>query len=148
MRKSEGDPASKGGEGESRAENRGKRKRNSFVVESKMFEVVAEERNGKKHAIISESKGGVVSWVRLGPASVGLLIEGLIQCTKDGKDERWEKEWKEKGRLYSLVREANRVGSFIRLGVTDLEKMRFGICIPKGKGEKGGWFLWWSPYGG
>ncbi|RVW38810.1 hypothetical protein CK203_074155 [Vitis vinifera] len=100
-----------------------------------MFEVVAKERNGKRHAIISESKGGVVSWVR----RVGLLIEGLIQCAKDGKDERWEKGWKEKGRLYSLVREANRAGSFIRLGVTDLEKRRFGICIPKGKGEKGGW---------
>ena len=108
------------------------------MVESKMFEVVAKESNGKRHAIISKSKGGVVSWVRLGPASVGLLIEGLIQCAKDGKDGRWEKRWKEKGRLYSLVREANRVGSFIRLGVTDLEKRRFGIRMPKGKGEKGG----------
>ncbi|RVW16130.1 hypothetical protein CK203_074329 [Vitis vinifera] len=58
MRESEGDLASEGREGESRAENRGKRKRNSFVVESKMFEVVAEERNGKRHAIILESKGG------------------------------------------------------------------------------------------
>ena len=139
MRESEGDLASEGGEGESRVENRGKRKRSSFVVESKVFEVVVEERNGKSHAIISESKGGVVSWVWLGPANVGLLIEGLIQCTKDGKDGRWEKGWKEKGRIYSLVREANRAGSFIRLGVTDLEKRRFGICIPKGKGEKGGW---------
>ncbi|KAL6322566.1 hypothetical protein AAG906_009876 [Vitis piasezkii] len=139
MRESEGDPASEGGEGESRAENRGKRKRSSFVVESKLFEVVTEERNGRSHAIISESKGGVVSWVRLGPVSVGQLIEGLIQCAKEGKDGRWEKGWNEKGRSYSLVREANRAGSFIRLGVTDMEKRRFGICIPKGKGEKGGW---------
>ena len=138
-RESEGDPAREGGEGEIRAENRGKRRRSSFVVESKMFEVVAEERNGRSHAIISESKGGIVSWVRLGLASVGLLIEGLNQCAKDGKDGRWEKGWKEKGRLYSLVREANRAGSFVRLGVTDMEKRRFGICIPKGKGEKGGW---------
>ena len=139
MRESEDDHVSEGGEGESRAENRGKRKGSRFVVESKVFEVEAEERNGKSHAIISESKGGLVSSVRLGLASVGLFIEGLIQCTKDGKDGRWEKGWKEKGRIYSLVREANRVGSFIRLGVTDLEKRRFGICIPKGKGEKGGW---------
>ncbi|RVW76601.1 hypothetical protein CK203_048694 [Vitis vinifera] len=87
-----------------------------------MFEVVAEERNGKSHAIISESKGGIVSWVRLGPASVGLLIEGLNQCVKDGKDGRWEKGWSEKWRLYSLVREVNRAGSFVRLGVTDMEK--------------------------
>ncbi|RVW37982.1 hypothetical protein CK203_084181 [Vitis vinifera] len=97
MRESEGDLASEGGEGESRVENRGKRKRSSFVVESKVFEVVVEERNGKSHAIISESKGGVVSWVWLGPANVGLLIEGLIQCTKDGKDGRWEKGGKKKG---------------------------------------------------
>ncbi|RVW44704.1 hypothetical protein CK203_081810 [Vitis vinifera] len=139
MRESEGDPAREGGEGESRAENRGKRKRSSFVVESKLFEVVAEERYGRSHAIISESKGGVVSWVRLGSGSVGQLIEGLIQCAKEGKDGRWEKGWNEKGRSYSLVRETNRAGSFIRLGVTDMEKRRFGICIPKGKGEKGGW---------
>ncbi|RVW97081.1 hypothetical protein CK203_030022 [Vitis vinifera] len=120
-------PDTYGREGESRAENRGKRKRSRFVVESKVFEIEAEERNGKSHAIISESKGRVVSWVHLGPASVGLLIEGLIQCTKDGKDGRWEKDWKEKGRIYSLVREANKAGSFIRIGVTDLEKRRFGF---------------------
>ena len=148
MRESEGEHASEGEEGESRAENRGKRKGSRFVVESKVFKVEAEERNGKSHVIISESKGGLVSWVRLGLASVGLLIEGLIQCMRDGKEGSWEEGWKEKGRIYSLVREANRAGSFIRLGVTDLEKRRFGICIPKGKGEKGGWFLWWSPYGG
>ena len=128
-RESEGDPASEGGEGESRAENRGKRRRSSFVVESKMFEVVAEERNSKSHAIISESKGGIVSWVRLGPTSVGILIEGLNQCAKDGKDGRWEKGWKEKGRLYSLVREANRAGSFVRLG-------------GDGHGEKAIWYLY------
>ena len=139
MRESEGEHASEGEEGESRAENRGKRKGSRFVVESKVFKVEAEERNGKSHVIISESKGGLVSWVRLGLASVGLLIEGLIQCMRDGKEGSWEKGWKEKGRIYSLVREANRAGSFIRLGVTDLEKRRFGICIPKGKGEKGGW---------
>ena len=58
---------------------------------------------------------------------------------RDGEEGGWEKGWKKKGRIYSLVREANRAGSFIRLGVTDMEKRRFGICIPKGKGEKGGW---------
>ncbi|RVW15025.1 Retrovirus-related Pol polyprotein from transposon RE2 [Vitis vinifera] len=110
-----------------------------FVVESKVFEVEAEERKGKIQVIISENKGGILSWVHLGPASVGLFIEGLIQCIRDGKEGRWESGWKEKGRNYSLVREVNRVGCFIRLGVTDMEKRRFSICIPKGRGEKGGW---------
>ena len=139
MRESEGVHASDSKEGESRVENRGKRKGSRFVVESKVFEVEAEERNGKSHVIISESKGELVSWVRLGPASVGLVIEGLTQCMRDGEEGGWEKGWKKKGRIYSLVREANRAGSFIRLGVTDMEKRRFGIRIPKGKGEKGGW---------
>ena len=70
---------------------------------------------------------------------MGLFTKGLIQCIRDGKERRWEKGWKEKERNYSLVREVNRVGCFIRLGVTDMEKRRFGICIPKGRGEKGGW---------
>ena len=47
MRESESEHASDGDEGESRAENRGKRKESSFVVESKVFEVGAEERKGK-----------------------------------------------------------------------------------------------------
>ena len=126
-------------EGESRAENRGRRKGNRVVVESKLFEVETEERNGKRHVVISESKGELVSWVRLGPASVGLVLEGLSQCLRNGEEGRWEKGWKEKGRLYSMVREANRAGCFIRLGVTDMEKRRFGICIPRGGKEKGGW---------
>ena len=138
LRESESELASEGEEGESRAENRGKRKGSRFVVELKVFEVEVEERKGKIQVIISENKG-VLSWVRLGLASVGLFTEGLIQCIRDGKEGRWEKGWKEKGRNYSLVREVNRAGCFIRLGVTDMEKRRFGICIPKGRGEKGGW---------
>ncbi|RVW83935.1 hypothetical protein CK203_042060 [Vitis vinifera] len=87
---------------ESRAENRGRRKGNRVVVESKLFEVETEERNGKRHVVISKSKGELVSWVRLGPASVGLVLEGLSQCLRNGEEGRWEKGWKEKGRLYSM----------------------------------------------
>ena len=139
LRESESELASEGEEGESWAENRGKRKGSRFVVELKVFEVEAEERKGKIQVIISENKGELLSWVRLGPASVGLFTEGLIQCIRDGKEGRWEKGWKEKGRNYSLVREVNRAGCFIRLGVTDMEKRRFSICIPKGRREKGEW---------
>ena len=139
MRESESEHASDGDEGESRAENRGKRKGSRFVVEPKVFEVEAEERKGKIQVTIAESKGGVSSWVRLGPASVGFFTAGLVQCIRDGKEGRWERGWKEKGRSYSLAREANRAGCFIHLGVTNMEKRRFSICIPKGRGEKGGW---------
>ena len=69
-----------------------------------------------------ESKKGASSWVRLGPASVGIFLEGLDQCIKDGKNDKWEKGWKEKGRRYSMVREVNKAGSFIRLGVVDADE--------------------------
>ena len=68
---------SEGDEGESRAENRRKRKGSSFGVESKVFEIGVEERKGKPQVIIVESKRGVLSWVHLGPASVGFFLEGL-----------------------------------------------------------------------
>ena len=38
-----------------------------------------------------------------------------------------------------MVRDANRAGSFLRLGVADSEKKRYNICIPKGRGDRGGW---------
>ena len=37
------------------------------------------------------------------------------------------------------MRDANRAGSFLRLGVVDSKKKRYNICIPKGRGENGGW---------
>lgn len=128
-----------GGENARRAENRRKRKTRCFGVESKSFEMEMVERGGKTLITITESKKGVSSWVRMGTYSVGLLMEGLHQCIKDAREERWEKNWKEKGRSFSLVRATNRGGCFLRLGVVDLEMKRYSICIPKGKGDKGGW---------
>ncbi|RVW44362.1 LINE-1 retrotransposable element ORF2 protein [Vitis vinifera] len=72
-------------------------------------------------------------------ASVGIFLEGLDQCVKDGKDDKWEKGWKEKGRRYSIVREVNKAGSFIRLGVVDAEEKRYSICILRGRGGREGW---------
>ena len=121
-----------------RAENRRKRKTSSFRVESKTFELEMVERRGKT-LIITESKKGVSSWVRIGLNNVGLFMEGLQQCIEDVKVGSWEKRWKEKGRSFSLVRVTNRAGCFLRLGVVDVELKRYSICIPKGKGDKGGW---------
>ena len=68
-----------------------KRRRKRFGVESKIFVVEVEKRRGKTLLFIVKSKRGVSSWVRLGPASVGIFLEGLDQCIKDGKDDKWEK---------------------------------------------------------
>ena len=52
---------------------------------------------------------------------------------------KWEKEWKDKGKSYFLTRGFNRAGGFLRLGVVDLERKRFCIFIPRGRGDKRGW---------
>ena len=52
---------------------------------------------------------------------------------------RWAREWKENWRRYSLSRDYNRGGCFLRLGVADLEGKWFRVFIPRGRGERGGW---------
>ena len=121
-----------------RAENRRKRKTISFGVESKAFELEMVEKGGTT-LTIRESKKGVSSWVRMGLNSVGMLMEGLQQCIEDRRDGNWEKRWKEKGRRFSMVRVYNRADCFLRVGVVDEVSKRYSICIPKGKGSKGGW---------
>ncbi|KAJ9704892.1 hypothetical protein PVL29_003104 [Vitis rotundifolia] len=75
----------------------------------------------------------------MGPESLGFFREGLTHCIEDGGEGKWGREWKEKGRTYSLTRGANKAGWYLRLGVADSERKRFSIFIPKGKGDKGGW---------
>ena len=103
-------------EGDESATKRRKRERKSFVVESKTFEIDAEEKRGKIQVAIWEKKKGISSWVRLGPESLGFFLESLDHCIKDGKGGKWEREWKESGRSYSLVRNENKAGLFLRLG--------------------------------
>ncbi|RVX05080.1 Transposon TX1 uncharacterized 149 kDa protein [Vitis vinifera] len=138
MRESERVRESDGDEGKSRAENRRKRKGVALGGVQRFLKLELRREKAKPQVIIVESKKGVSSWVRLGPASVGLFLEDLNQCIKDRKEGKWEKGWKEKERSYSLVRDANSAGCFLRLGVVDLEKKRYNICISKGSGEKGG----------
>ena len=110
-------------------------------MESKLFEVVVEERKGKMKATMVERKRGISSWVKLGPVSLGLFLECLLLCLEEKSEEKWEKRWEENGRSYSLLRDANKGGCYLRLGVVDAESKRFSIFIPKGRGVKGGWSL-------
>ena len=106
--------------------------KSNFKVESKTFEIEAEEKKGKMQVIIVERKRGVSSWIKMGPDSLGLFVESLALCIKDTRTGKWVRNWRERGR-YSLLRDENKGGCFIRLGVEDLEKKRFNIFIPKGK---------------
>ena len=130
-----------GEEGENSSAPRSRRKECRFAVESKTFEIVVDDRKGKIQILIMEKKGGVSSWVRLGPESLGFFLEGLNLCIKDEKEARWGREWKEQGRMYTMTRGINRAGGFIRLGVSDLERKRFCIFIPRGRRDKRGWTI-------
>ena len=110
-------------------------------MESKLFEVEVYEKKGRLQATIMERKRGISSWIRLGPASLGLFLNCLVLCIKDVRTVKWVRKWKENGRAYSLVRDQNKWGCFLRLDVVDIENKRFSIFIPKGRGAKGGWVL-------
>ncbi|RVX18648.1 hypothetical protein CK203_006606 [Vitis vinifera] len=114
-------------------------RRRSFTVESKTFELALDDRKGKRQFRIVEKKRGVSTWVRLGLESLGLFKKGLIHCIRDDEEERWEKEWKEGGKLYTLARGFNRAGVYLRLGVVGLERKRFCIFLPRGRRGKRGW---------
>ncbi|RVW91428.1 hypothetical protein CK203_038552 [Vitis vinifera] len=120
-----------------RAENRRKRKTNSFGVESKAFELEMVEKGGTT-LTIRESKKGVSSWVRMGLNSVGMLMEGLHQCIEDRRDGNWEKRWKEKGRSFSMGKGCKggwtaMVEALCQLGVIAGRKvLQEGMRIPEG----------------
>ena len=127
------------GEEEERSTTQIRRKESRFTVESKEFVIAVEYRRGKIQGCIVEKKGGASSWVRLGAESLTLLLEGLNLCIKGEKEVRWGREWKEQGRVYSMIRGTNRAGGFIRLGVSDVEGKRYCIFVPRGHRDKKGW---------
>ena len=128
-------------EGEGFVGVRSRAKKGGFGVESKWFDVEVREQKGKEQVLIVERKGGISSWVRLGPNSIGSFIDGLEACIGNAGTGIWEKQWKDSGRSFLMVRSQNKGGLFIRLGVTDMGNKRFCIFIPKGNGSKNGWVL-------
>ena len=135
----EGDGECDGEEEEEKSASQIRRKESRFTVESKVFEIVVEERRGKIQGRIVEKKGGASSWVRLGLDSLAFFLEGLNLCIKGEEETRWGREWKEQGRVYSMTRGTNRAGGFIQLGVSDIEGKRFYIFVPRGRRDKRGW---------
>ncbi|RVW54238.1 hypothetical protein CK203_080150 [Vitis vinifera] len=91
---------------------------------------------------IEESKGGVSSWIRLGPRSVEALLDSLNHCIKAEDKGKWERGWRENGRVYSLVRDENKAGMFLRLGVADKEKRSWSPSLANGMDmERFGWLM-------
>ena len=67
------------------------------------FEVEVEEKKSRLQATIVERKRGISSWIRLGPASLGLFLDSLVLCIKDVRTVKWVRKWMENGKAYSLV---------------------------------------------
>ena len=97
-------------ERENRLELQKSSKGRSFRLESKVFEIEVEEKKCIMQAIIVERKKGIFFWVKLEPESLGFLLESLNQSNIEVKTGRWERDWKENGRSYSLVRDENKGG--------------------------------------
>ncbi|RVW38212.1 hypothetical protein CK203_090920 [Vitis vinifera] len=86
------------------------------------------------------ANGDSEGYLKLGPASLGPLIKGLVFCSKDMRTGHWEKRWQENGRFFSLERGENKGDVSLSWGL-DREKKRFNIFVPRGRGAKGGWSL-------
>ena len=86
-----------------------------------------------------EKKRGVSTWIRLGLESLGLFKKGLLHCIRDENEGRWETEWRDRGKRFTLVRGSNRAGGFLRLGAADQERKTFYIFLPRGRRDKRGW---------
>ena len=114
-------------------------RRRSFTVESKIFELALDGRKGRSQIRIVEKKRGVSTWIRLGLESLGLFKKGLLHCIRDENEGRWETEWRDRGKRFTLVRGSNRAGGFLRLGAADQERKTFYIFLPRGRRDKRGW---------
>ncbi|RVW76578.1 hypothetical protein CK203_048651 [Vitis vinifera] len=95
------------------------------------------ERGGKTLVILTESKKGVSSWVRMGLNSVGLFMEGLHQCIEDVKEGSGKRAGRRRGEVspwYVLL-----TGRVVfcdwgrRFGVEEIQYM-----YPKGQRGQGG----------
>ena len=75
-------------------------RKGGFGVESKSFEVEVEEKRGRLQATIVERKRGISSWIRLGPASLGLFLECLVMSIEDVRAAKWVRKWQENGKTY------------------------------------------------
>ena len=110
-----GDPAdlcvSNGEKDFSGLEARISRWKRSFEVEPKTFEIEVERQKGKMQVFIEERKRGVSSWIKMGPESLGFVVEGLALCIKDTRTGRWSEIGGRKG------------GSFHRCGMRIREEV-------------------------
>ncbi|RVX03136.1 hypothetical protein CK203_016598 [Vitis vinifera] len=84
---------------------------------------------------------GEIEGARAECKSRGSRSFGATGDLQEEQTRMWEMEKKLEGkwRVYSMVRDENRGGCYIRLGVVDLENKNASIFIPKGRGAVGGW---------
>ena len=83
----------------------------------------------------------MVSWVHFGGEGLRNLLKGVEICCKEGGNSKRIFDYKENGRFYRLERHKNDAGKYLSCSVTDGERKRHKIFIPKGRGLIQGWDL-------
>ena len=71
-----------------------------FVVESKSFELLIDDVEGKLRGCIWERCRGLTSWIRFGDASLSSLLARVETCCKGSRS--WPLAWEEGGMKYRL----------------------------------------------
>lgn len=83
-----------------------RRRGEKSVGGSKDFHIALGHKKRALQGLIEEQRS-FSSWVALGPASLGFLLEGFECAFPLLKEQQWHCRWKEEGRRYSLTKDEN-----------------------------------------
>ena len=108
-------------------------------MEAKSFLLEVGLKKGALCGVIEEHNRGFSSWVGVGPAILWFFLEGIKRAYQTLKEAKWGWSWKEEGIQFSMIKDVNQAGPYIRLQVTDVGEKKFTIFITKGQRSEEGW---------
>ena len=65
----------------------------------------------------------------------------MEDCEKISRREEWAYGREEEGGRFSLSRRSNKAGTYLLCSVRDVDRKRFNLVVPKGRGLTSGWRL-------
>lgn len=87
-------------------------------MEGKEFHIDVGIQKGAFRGVIEERSKRFSPLIRLAPASLGFVLEGLERIFQVTQEEQWQPSWKEEGRIFLIVKEAYKVGPFDSKGLS------------------------------
>ena len=98
-----------------------------------MFVINVGRKKGALRRVIEESRRSLSSWVGMGPMSQGFFLEGIERAFRVSNEEQWHWGWKEEGRKYSMIKDVNQPGPYVRLPKIDAGEKIFHFCVKRTK---------------